>query len=213
MLRPIQAGKTMEAVIAACKKSLEVRRGRPTLIFSSEEKAQTIREQFANLLSKHPRVLVTSFEELKRKKEEKSKMGKAETWELNTAKEQTRIINQLASEIYQRNVIAGWYTNLHTGRPYAAAGTPEGRNIPEMLMLIVSEIAEAMEGYRKSLPDDKLPHRPMIEVELADAMIRIFDLAGYMQLDLGGAIAEKRAYNAQRADHKLETRQQGGKKF
>lgn len=25
--------------------------------------------------------------------------------------------------------------------------------------------------------DDKLPHRPMIEVELADAVIRIFDMA------------------------------------
>jgi hypothetical protein len=35
-----------------------------------------------------------------------------------------------------------------------------------------------------------------------------------MGLDLGGAIAEKLAYNAQRADHKMEHRmQEGGKKF
>ncbi len=35
-----------------------------------------------------------------------------------------------------------------------------------------------MEGERKDLMDDKLPHRKMAEVELADALIRIFDYAG-----------------------------------
>ena len=67
--------------------------------------------------------------------------------------------------------------------------------VPRCLMLIVSEIAEAMEGDRKDLMDDKLPNRKMIEVELADAMIRIADLAGALNLDLGGAIVEKMAYN------------------
>ena len=85
--------------------------------------------------------------------------------------------------------------------------------IPEKLMLIVTELAEAMEGYRKDLMDDKLPHRKMLEVELADAMIRIFDLAAALELDLGGALIEKMAYNAQRADHQIENRlKPGGKK-
>jgi hypothetical protein len=71
-----------------------------------------------------------------------------------------------------------------------------------------------MEGARKGLMDDKLPHRPMLEVELADAVIRIFDMAGGLHLDLGGAIAEKLAYNASRADHKPENRiKPGGKTF
>jgi NTP pyrophosphatase (non-canonical NTP hydrolase) len=69
-----------------------------------------------------------------------------------------------------------------------------------------------MEGHRKGLMDDKLPHRPMIEVELADAMIRIADLAGALGLDLGGAIAEKMAYNATRADHRPESRAKAGGK-
>lgn len=117
-------------------------------------------------------------------------------------------INTLCEEIYQGNVVAGWW-------PGATVAQPTGtRNIPEVLMLIVSEVAEGMEGHRKSLMDDKLPHRKMLEVELADACIRIFDLAGAKGYDLGGAIAEKRVFNAVRADHKLEVRNgPGGKKF
>ena len=54
--------------------------------------------------------------------------------------------------------------------------------------------AEAMECHRKSLADDKLPHRPMEEVEMADALIRILDYCAGHGLDLGGAYAEKMAY-------------------
>lgn len=83
-----------------------------------------------------------------------------------------------------------------------------------MLMLMVSEIAEAMEGDRKGLVDDKLPHRSMLEVELADAVIRILDFCAHHDLDLPGAILEKNRYNQQRPDHKLENRAAaGGKKY
>jgi hypothetical protein len=82
------------------------------------------------------------------------------------------------------------------------------------LLLIVTEIAEATEGVRKDLMDDKLPHRKMVEVELADALIRILDLAGAMHLDIGGAVSEKLVFNANRDDHKPEVRAaMGGKKF
>lgn len=129
---------------------------------------------------------------------------------------------QLAEACHQAAYQAGWWHDLKTGEDQTfdyrvdclQAGMKPGRNIPEMLMLIVSEIAEAMEGVRKGIPDDKLPHRPMLEVELADAVIRIMDLAGGAGLDLPGAIAEKLAFNAQRADHKPEARRaEGGKAF
>ncbi|MBB5709292.1 hypothetical protein [Sphingomonas xinjiangensis] len=121
--------------------------------------------------------------------------------------EQIDAINELCTDVFKGNVEAGWYTDITTG-------LPRDRNIGELLMLIVSEIAEGMEGHRKNLQDDKLPHRSMLEVELADACIRIFDLAGYRGLDLGGAIAEKRAFNATRADHKIENRlADGGKAY
>ncbi|MBY3756749.1 hypothetical protein GBZ26_08300 [Azospirillum formosense] len=109
---------------------------------------------------------------------------------------------------------AGWYTDPVTGEDLR-------RNVGEMLCLIHSEISEGMEGYRKGLKDDKLPHRSMIEVELADALIRIFDLAGYLEtlpeyegFDLAGAVLEKVEFNTTRPDHKLEARRlPGGKAF
>lgn len=113
----------------------------------------------------------------------------------------------LSQEIHRRNVVAGWWCDLATGKP-------KDRNVGELLCLVHSEVSEAMEGARKNLQDDHLPHRTMFEVELADTLIRIFDLAGAANLDLSGAVAEKLAYNAQRQDHKVETRAAvGGKAF
>lgn len=104
---------------------------------------------------------------------------------------------------------AGWWTNLKTGEDQRTKD-----NVPEKLMLIVSEVAEGMEGHRKNKMDEHLPHRPNIEVELADAVIRVFDLAGAKGYDVAGAIAEKLAYNANRADHKPDNRaKDGGKAY
>lgn len=62
--------------------------------------------------------------------------------------------------------------------------------------------------------DDKLPDRPGVEVELADAVIRIADFCGAYDLDLAGAIIDKLEYNANREDHKPESRRlAGGKQF
>lgn len=114
-------------------------------------------------------------------------------------------INQLAGECHVANM--KWWYNPATGERII-------RNRGEMLMLMVSELAECMEGERKDLMDTHLPNRKMAEVELADAMIRLMDYAAGLGYDLGGAFIEKMAYNAKRADHTDAARlAAGGKKF
>ena len=122
-------------------------------------------------------------------------------------------IHDIAAEVQIRQGLA-----TLTARAYhdsQAAGWHDGPvDVPRSLCLIHSEISEALEGHRKGLMDTHLPWRPMIEVELADAVIRIADLAAALDLDLAGAVIEKMAYNRTRADHKPEARAQaGGKKF
>lgn len=115
--------------------------------------------------------------------------------------------NALSDVIHRLNNHAGWWHDIETGKP-------KDRNVGELLMLIVSEIGEAMEADRKDLMDDKLPHRKGLEVELADAMIRILDFAGAAGMDIGGAIVEKLEFNLKRSDHKPENRaKDGGKKY
>ncbi|KQR95195.1 hypothetical protein ASG01_04910 [Chryseobacterium sp. Leaf180] len=117
-----------------------------------------------------------------------------------------KMINDLRDLCYNEAFKKGWHTD-HSGNLL-------DKNKGEMISLIHSEVSEALEGERKGLMDSHLPHRPMPEVEMADAIIRIMDYCGRWNYDIGGAIIEKLAYNAQRLDHTLEERmKQGGKKF
>ena len=114
-------------------------------------------------------------------------------------------LNDYATQCHADNL--KWWQDLKTGLPI-------DRNKGELLCLIHSEISEAMEGERKNLMDDKLPHRRMAEVELVDALIRIFDYSAAFGYDLQGAYEEKRAYNQTRADHTHAARlAAGGKAF
>jgi len=111
----------------------------------------------------------------------------------------------------------GWWTNLSTGQDLTSTGYPKiqpNRNVGELIALAHSELSEALEAHRKILMDDKLPDRTGLEVELADCVIRIFDMSGGLGLDIAGAIAEKLFFNSQREDHRIENRRDvGGKKF
>lgn len=125
--------------------------------------------------------------------------------------------------IHENAVAKGWWE-----------GGPEKRNIPEMLMLIVSEVAEALEHYRDGAPawmtfpssmkgdvlhaakhgntrdagfanriHDALASSPEAKpdgfpIEIADIVIRCFDLCGGLGIDLSAAMAMKHRYNVTR---------------
>lgn len=114
-------------------------------------------------------------------------------------------LDYLAARVHAAN--KKWWVSLETGEPIQ-------RNIGELLMLSVSELAEALEGHRKNLKDDKLPNRDMFHVEIVDCFIRLFDICGGLNIDLGAIFEEKMAFNAVRVDHTHEARKTDtGKKY
>lgn len=118
-----------------------------------------------------------------------------------------------------------WWLDPHTGER-------KDRNVGEMLMLMTSELSEALEAHRKNLQDDKLPQYHGVDVELVDCVIRAMDYLGArfrerqaryyageqpdpsLLYTPGEVLEQKSLYNSQRADHRPENRiQPGGKAY
>ena len=64
-------------------------------------------------------------------------------------------------------------------------------NMPLKLMLVVTELSEAMEAYRI---DDK----ENFNEEIADTFIRLFDICGSVGIDIEKEIAKKMSANRKR---------------
>jgi NTP pyrophosphatase (non-canonical NTP hydrolase) len=107
-----------------------------------------------------------------------------------------RGLNEMAIAIYEGNKAKGFWD--------------KERNVGETLMLIVTELAEALEAHRKGrmAADDSRLHptkeefeelyKDTFEDEIADAMIRIFDFCGGTGIDLDFHIEQKVKYNSTR---------------
>lgn len=114
-------------------------------------------------------------------------------------------LNHIGRRVHLANM--KWWIDINTG-------LPKERNVGELLMLAVSELAEAMEGHRKNRMDDHLPHRKQFDVEIVDCFIRLFDISSAMNIDLDLIFEEKMTYNALRKDHTHEARlAEDGKKY
>ena len=101
-------------------------------------------------------------------------------------------ITELVKEAHETAIEHGWWE-----------AAPE---FGTLIALCHSELSEALEEYRKgNFPQDIRREpvvSPLIHVktegipsELADTVIRIFDLCGYYGIDLETAILEKMKYN------------------
>ena len=103
-------------------------------------------------------------------------------------------LNELAAVVHENAVAHGWWE--------------QERELPEILMLCVSELAEVLEEYRAGKPNiyynvegeeilyadgeacEKYERRKPegVAVELADCMIRILDYCGRAGIDIEEAI-------------------------
>ncbi len=97
-------------------------------------------------------------------------------------------IESVVREAHQNAINKGWYE--------------EPRTFGEVSMLIVTEIAEAVEDYRNGRGLTEIYYegdKPCgIPIELADAVLRICDACGHLGINLEMALRVKMAYNATR---------------
>ena len=93
---------------------------------------------------------------------------------------------QLMSKYVHQNAVEhGWWE--------------EPREDGTLIALIMSEAAEALEALRKgNWPDEHCPQFSGAEVELADVVIRIMDMAEARGWDVAGAIVAKHEFNKTR---------------
>lgn len=97
-----------------------------------------------------------------------------------------RFFNAKCKEAHGEAVAHGWYDGGE-------------RNDGEVIALMHCELSEALQALREGNPPDKhCPEYSSLEIELADAIIRIMDYAGAKGMDIGGAIEAKMAYNTTR---------------
>lgn len=73
--------------------------------------------------------------------------------------------------------------------------TDRERPVPELIALIHSEASEALEGYRNSV---KPGEKGWVGEELADIVIRVFDAAEELGIDIIQEVAKKHEYNKSR---------------
>jgi hypothetical protein len=117
------------------------------------------------------------------------------------------VMKDLAKEIFETNVSKGFWDECKVECAYVDEigqtvtipdFVPSKRNFGEFIALVHSELSEALEAHRKDLMDDKLPQYKGVDVELADAMIRILDWVGANDIPIMEILRAKLEYNKSR---------------
>jgi hypothetical protein len=98
-------------------------------------------------------------------------------------------VDKLVYLSHQNAVLHGFYD------------TTEDNHVGIKLMLVVTELSEMFEAFRRDKnisPDEHCPPFTNEEVEIADAIIRLYDYSGWRNLRLGPALIAKMEYNKSR---------------
>lgn len=96
-----------------------------------------------------------------------------------------KAFNLIECDIHRTAIDKGWWE--------------KPRNQYELLALIHAELSEVLEALRAgNPPDDKIPQFSAIEAELADAIIRILDMAGGFGYLVAEALIAKIEFNKSR---------------
>lgn len=101
-----------------------------------------------------------------------------------------RTISEVVRDCWRVSEQHGWHKDV------------DDRTFVEKLALVHSEISEALEEYRdghlidETYVKDGKPEG--VPIELADAVIRIFDIAGIYGIDIDAAITQKQTFNRTR---------------
>jgi NTP pyrophosphatase (non-canonical NTP hydrolase) len=99
--------------------------------------------------------------------------------------------------------ISEWQEKVHDWAVGKGWWDDPNPNVPEKLMLIVTEVAEAMEDYRNGLDlamlTSEADRKPCgFPSEMADIVIRVLDFCGHFGIDLEATICLKHQYNETR---------------
>lgn len=102
----------------------------------------------------------------------------------------SKTITQWQTDAYENSKAHGWWEGV----------TLDVNTTLAKLALIHSEVSEALEGVRVGAPEyEEVKGKPEgVGIELADVLIRIFDLAEAKGYDLEKCLAIKHAYNVSR---------------
>jgi len=107
------------------------------------------------------------------------------------------VLDQMAESVFSANVEKGFWEDTITAAKENSLAINKAYTA-QKLMLIVSEVSEALEADRKDLMDTYLPEYKGLHVELADALIRILDMCGGYNIPIGEIVEAKLEYNASR---------------
>lgn len=112
----------------------------------------------------------------------------------------TKSINQIVAEAHDMAISKGFYEdigalcgNLTTNELLSLRAVAKRDFVLSQLAKIGSEVGEAVQAIQRK----GVNHEDVSE-ELADIVIRVCDLAGYLEIDLGRAVHKKMLHNATR---------------